>query len=62
VRRILTDNGAALRSRRFRKACRRLRIQHRLTKPYTSRTNGKAERVIQSSLREWAYAHVYTRS
>jgi transposase InsO family protein len=60
--RILTDHGAAFRSRHFRKACRRLRIKHRLTPPYTPRTNGKAEHFIQSSLREWAYAHVYTHS
>jgi hypothetical protein len=43
VRRLLTDNGSAVRSKRFRKACRRLGLKHRLTKPYTPRTNGKAE-------------------
>jgi transposase len=62
VRRLLTDNGSAFRSKRFRKACRRLGLKHRFTKPYTPRTNGKAERFIQSSLREWAYAHVYAHS
>ena len=38
------------------RACRRLKIKHIRTKPYTPKTNGKAERFIQTSLREWAYA------
>ena len=53
VRRILTDNGSAYRSHSFRAACRALRIVHRRTRPYTPRTNGKAERLIQTTLREW---------
>jgi len=52
VRRILTDNGSAYRSRSFRAACRALRVLHRRTRPYTPRMNGKAERFIQTALRE----------
>jgi transposase InsO family protein len=59
---VLTDNGAAYRSRIFRRLCRRLGLRHRRTKPYTPRTNGKAERFIQTALREWAYAHSYETS
>lgn len=59
VTRVLTDNGACYRSRAFAKACRRLGLQHRRTKPYRPRTNGKAERLIQTVLHEWAYAHTY---
>lgn len=61
-RRVLTDNGACYRSRRFRRLCTRLGIKHRRTKPYTPRTNGKAERFIQTALREWAYARAYDSS
>ena len=43
-------------------ACRRLGLKHIRTKPYTPKTNGKAERFIQTSLREWAYAHAYQHS
>jgi transposase InsO family protein len=60
--RVLTDNGACYKSRRFRRLCRRLRIKHKRTRPYTPRTNGKAERFIQTSLREWAYARSYNSS
>ena len=56
VRALLTDNGASYRSRRFRHACQQMAIRHRRTRPYTPRTNGKAERFIQTALREWAYA------
>lgn len=56
VRRLLTDNGSAYRSRQFRRSCDALHIPHRFTRPYTPRTNGKAERFIQTALREWAYA------
>jgi transposase InsO family protein len=55
VRRVLTDNGSPYRSRAFAHACARVRVRHRRTKPYTPRTNGKAERFIQSMLRECAY-------
>jgi transposase InsO family protein len=59
---VLTDNGAAYRSRIFAAACRALGLKHRFTRPYTPRTNGKAERFIQTALREWAYARVYQNS
>jgi transposase InsO family protein len=62
VRRILTDNGSAFRSKRFAKACRRLGLKHSFTRPYRPQTNGKAERFIQSALREWAYGIAYGRS
>ncbi len=52
----MTDNGSCYRSKAFRDACRRLTIKHIRTKPYTPQTNGKAERFIQTMLREWAYA------
>jgi transposase InsO family protein len=58
-RRLLTDNGSAYRSQVFRRLCRRLGLRHQRTKPYTPRTNGKAERFIQTALREWAYACAY---
>lgn len=53
--RVMTDNGSAYRSRRFAKALRWLAIRHIFTRPYTPKTNGKAERFIQTLLREWAY-------
>ena len=60
--RVLTDNGSAYRSVRFKRLCQRLRLRHLRTKPYHPRTNGKAERFIQTALREWAYAHEYPNS
>jgi len=62
VERVMTDNGSCYRSGKFARACRRLRLKHIRTKPYTPRTNGKAERFIQTSLREWAYARAYLNS
>ena len=62
VERVMTDNGSCYKSFAFRKACKRLRLRHIRTKPYTPKTNGKAERFIQTSLREWAYAHAYRSS
>ena len=62
IKRLLTDNGSALRSRAFAALCRQLGIQHRFTRPYRPQTNGKAERFIQSALREWAYAYTYQNS
>jgi Integrase core domain len=53
--RVMTDNGSAYRSFAFAQACRRLQIKHLQTKPYTPKTNGKAERFIQTALREWAF-------
>lgn len=61
-RRVMTDNGACYRSRAFQRLCARLGLKHIRTKPYTPRTNGKAERFIQTSLREWAYARSYDTS
>jgi transposase InsO family protein len=61
VERVMTDNGSCYRSRAFRKAWQRLGlIRHIFTRPYTPKTNGKAERFIQTALREWAYATAYT--
>jgi transposase InsO family protein len=62
IRRILTDNGAAFRSKDFARACRLLGLHHRFTKPYCPQTNGKAERFIGSLLREWAYGFIYHHS
>jgi len=56
VRALLTDNGSSYRSHQFRAICGQLEIKHHRTRPYTPRTNGKAERFIQTALREWAYA------
>jgi transposase len=54
VFRVMTDNGVSFRSHRYAKALRMLKIKHKRTRPYTPRTNGKAERFVQTSLREWA--------
>lgn len=62
VERVMTDNGSCYKSFAFRRACRRLKLKHIRTKPYTPKTNGKAERFIQTSLREWAYAQAYENS
>lgn len=62
VERVMTDNGSAYKSRRFARLLRRLAIKHIRTRPYTPRTNGKAERFIQTLLREWAYAFIYPSS
>jgi transposase InsO family protein len=62
VTRVMTDNGACYKSFAFRDACREFGLRHIRTKPYTPKTNGKAERFIQTALREWAYAQAYTHS
>ena len=62
VRRILTDNGSGYVSHRFAQVLKELRIQHQRTRPYRPQTNGKAERFIQTLLREWAYAVAYLTS
>jgi len=62
VERVMTDNGSCYRSHAFRRACKRLKLRHIRTRPYTPKTNGKAERFIQTSLREWAYACAYENS
>ena len=59
---MLTDNGSAYRSHVVAAACRALQIAQRWTRPYRPQTNGKAERFIQTALREWAYARAYRRS
>ena len=58
----MSDNGSCYRSHLFRAACQRHGLRHLFTRPYTPRTNGKAERFIQTSLREWAYAAIYSHS
>ena len=62
VQRVMTDNGSCYISKDFAQACRNLKIRHIRTKPYTPKTNGKAERFIQTALREWAYARAYQTS
>jgi transposase InsO family protein len=62
ILRIYSDNGPAYRSRALAAQVARLGLKHRFTRFYTPKTNGKAERFIQTSLREWAYAHAYSHS
>lgn len=62
VRRLITDNGPAFHSHAFRDACIKLGVKHRFTRAYRPQTNGKAERFIQSALREWAYGRAYQSS
>ena len=62
IKRVLTDNGSCYRDHRFTGTLLQQHIKHRFTRPYTPRTNGKAERFIQTSLREWAYARTYQTS
>ena len=62
IQRVLTDNGAAYRSKLFAQTCQALGIKHKFTRPYRPQTNGKAERFIQTLLREWAYGHSYDSS
>jgi transposase InsO family protein len=62
VRRVLSDNGSGYRAQRFTALCRSAGLRHRRTRPYTPRTNGKAERFIQTLLREWAYRRPYATS
>jgi transposase InsO family protein len=62
VERVMTDNGSAYLSKAFRAAVAAAGLKHKRTRPYTPRTNGKAERFIQTSLREWAYAQPYATS
>ena len=62
VRRVMTDNGPCFYAHRFALACRELDIKHVRTRIYTPRTNGKAERFIQTAIREWAYVRLYPNS
>jgi len=62
VERMLTDNGSGYRSHAVNAVCYQAGIRHLWTKPYTPRTNGKAERLVQTLLREWAYRRAYRSS
>jgi transposase InsO family protein len=62
VTRVMTDNGSCYKAFAFARACNRLKLKHIKTRPYTPQTNGKAERFIQTALREWAYARPYATS
>lgn len=62
VERVMTDNGAGYRSKRFKRALEAIGARHIFTRPYRPQTNGKAERFIQTALREWAYAAAYRNS
>jgi transposase InsO family protein len=62
VQRVLSDNGSGYRSKIVAAACRAQQLGQRFTRPYTPRTNGKAERFIQTLLREWAYGLAYPTS
>ena len=59
---VMTDNAFCYVKRQFTDATRTLGMRHLRTRPYTPRTNGKAERFIQTALREWAYAKAYRSS
>ena len=62
IRRVMTDNGPCFYADRFRDTCRDLKLKHIRTRIYTPRTNGKAERFIQTAIREWAYVRLYQNS
>lgn len=62
IRRVLSDNGPCYRDGRFRMVLHQAQFPLRFSKPYTPRTNGKAERFIQTALREWTYARSYNNS
>jgi len=62
ARRVMTDNGSPFVSRLWAKSCRQHQLRHLRTRPYTPRTNGKAERFIQTLQREWAYGKPYKTS
>jgi transposase InsO family protein len=59
VERVMSDNGSPYVSKHHAIACRELGVRHLRTQPYRPRTNGKAERFIQTMLREWAYGRIY---
>ena len=62
IERLLTDNGSAYRSRLFNHTCHAQGIKHTFTWPYRPQTNGKADRFIQTCLREWAYGRIWANS
>lgn len=62
IERVMTDNGPGYKSNAWAMSCADAGIRHLRTRPYRPRTNGKAERFIQTMLKEWAYAAVYQTS
>jgi len=62
IERVMTDNGKTYLSHAFGRVLAKLRARHLRTRPYTPRTNGKVERMIQTLLKEWAYAQPYRNS
>jgi len=62
IRKLLTDNGSAYRSKEFKTMREAFGLKHSRTRPYRPRTNGKAERLIQTALREWAYGPTWQSS
>jgi transposase InsO family protein len=62
IERVMSDNGSCYRSREHANTCRELGLRHIFTRPYRPRTNGKAERFIQTLQNEWAYGRIYTSS
>jgi transposase InsO family protein len=62
IRRLLTDNALAYKAGVFAAVCQRWQVRQRFTRPYRPQTNGKAERFIQTLLREWAYRVPYRSS
>ena len=62
IQRVLTDNGPCYRNMLFNEILSQNNVKHRFTRPYTPRTNGKAERFIKTALHEWAYARSYQNS
>jgi transposase InsO family protein len=59
IERVLTDNGSSYRSAAYGAAAAGLGVRHKRTRPFRPQTNGKAERLIQTLLREWAYGRAY---
>lgn len=62
VQSVMSDNGSCYRSHKFEATCQKLKLRHLKTRPYRPQTNGKAERFIQTLLREWAYKKPYSTS
>jgi transposase InsO family protein len=62
IRKVLTDNGPCYKAHHFARSCKQLGLKHRRTRPYTPRTNGKAERFIKTAINEWAYAYTFQNS
>lgn len=62
IQAVMSDNGSCYVSHRFKATCQKLQLRHLRTRPYRPRTNGKAERFIQTLLREWAYKRPYPTS